>query len=85
MTTRKSNNSARKVTTEQSENLAAAAIEPAYTKKEVMRYLHTSFFYPIIIMRMKEIENGNSATFPRLTTTLVYQNLPSETPTTQGH
>ena len=55
------------------------------TKKELVRFLHATYFYPIKNTWIAAIKNGNHATFSGLTLSLVNQHLLPETPETQDN
>ena len=68
-----------------SSNYSAAVIETTKTKRELVRFLHASCFFPVKSTWIKAIRNGNFATFPGLTVDLVSKYLPVEIPTILGH
>ena len=60
-------------------------LETTHTKKELVRFLHAVYFFPVISTWIKAILNGNFATFPGLTAELVSKYLPKEEPTILGY
>ena len=66
-------------------NAASAVLETTHSKQELVRFLHTTCFYPVKSTWLKAIANGNFATFPGLTTSLVSKYLSNEIPTIHGH
>ena len=66
-------------------NAASAVLETTHSKQELVRFLHATCFYPVKSTWLKAIANGNFATFPGLTTSLVSKYLSNEIPTILGH
>ena len=51
--------------------VAVKVLEDTNTKRELVRFLHTTCFYPVKSTWIKAIENGNYERFPELTAELV--------------
>ena len=66
-------------------NAVSVVLETTQTKKELVRFLHATCFYPVKSIWIKVISNGNFATFPGLTKELVSKYLLLEVPTILGH
>ena len=66
-------------------NASAAVIKSISTKRELVIFIHTCCFFPVISTWIRAMNNGKHASFLGLTSTLVVHYLPIELPTSQGH
>ena len=66
-------------------NVIAVVLEITNTKKELVRFLHTTCFYPIRSTWISVIKNRNYAIFLELTAELVSKYLLIEVPTILGY
>ena len=66
-------------------NFTTAVIKSTKIKQELVRFLHTTHFFPMKSTWLKAIKNGNFATFLSLTAKIVSKYLLLEIPTILGH
>ena len=66
-------------------NSAVASIEQKSTKREIVLFLQDYCFFTATSTCVRAIQNGNYASLPGLTSTLVEYYLPIEILTLQGH
>ena len=64
---------------------SSSVFEATSSKKEIVRFLHDTCFYPVKSTWITSIENVNYTTFPGLMWYLVNQHLPSKIAKTQEH
>jgi len=66
-------------------NAASKVLQTINTKEELIRFLYTTYFYPVYSTWIKAIKNRNYVIFPGLTAELVSKYLPIEMPTILGY
>ena len=66
-------------------NISAAVTEVTNTKKELVCFLHATYYYPVKSTWIKAMQNGNFAIFPGLTAELVHKYLTIKVPTILGY